>query len=62
MDIIEGLPNYNRQNVILEVVDRLTKYVHFLPLTHPYTAAKVASLFLQNVFNCMDYLLLLLVT
>jgi hypothetical protein len=62
MDFIEGLPNYNKQNVILVVVDRLTKYVHFLPLTHPYTAAKVASLFLQNVFNCMDYLLLLLVT
>ena len=51
MDFIEGLPNSNKQNVILVIVDRLTKYVHFLSLAHPYTAAKVAALFMQNVFK-----------
>uniref|UniRef100_A0A2N9IS51 Reverse transcriptase n=1 Tax=Fagus sylvatica TaxID=28930 RepID=A0A2N9IS51_FAGSY len=51
MDFIEGLPNSNKQNVILVIVDRLTKYVHFLSLAHPYTAAKVAFLFMQNVFK-----------
>ena len=31
------------------VVDRLTKYAHFLPLKHPYTAPVVAKLFLDTV-------------
>ena len=35
----------------LVVVDRLTKFVHFVPLSHPYTAAKVANLYLQHVFK-----------
>ncbi|XP_075674861.1 uncharacterized protein LOC142644061 [Castanea sativa] len=33
------------------LVDRLTKYVHFMPLSHPYTATKVANLYLQFVFK-----------
>ena len=37
--------------VILVVVDRLTKYVHFIPLSHPYSAAKVAGLYMQYVFK-----------
>ena len=33
------------------VVDRLTKYVHFMPLSHPYTAAKVAAMFMKDIFR-----------
>jgi transposase InsO family protein len=50
MDFIEGLPTSNNQNVILVVVDRLN-YVHFIALAHPYTVARVASLFLHHVFK-----------
>lgn len=34
------------------VVDRLTKYVHYIPLGHPYSAAKVVGGYIQYIFNC----------
>ena len=37
--------------MVFVVVDRFTKYVHFIPLAHPYTTAKVAHLFMQFVFK-----------
>jgi hypothetical protein len=49
MDFIEGLPMSDNANVILVVVDRLTKYAHFLPLKHPYTAVTVATVYLDNI-------------
>jgi hypothetical protein len=51
MDFVEGLPNSSKQNVIMVVVDRFTKYVHFIPLAHSFTASRVATLFLQHVFK-----------
>jgi hypothetical protein len=33
------------------VVDKLTKYAHFIPLRHPYTAPKVAEIFVDNVYK-----------
>ena len=49
MDFIEGLPKSQGFSVILVVVDRLTKFAHFLPVKHPYTAATIAQLFMDNV-------------
>lgn len=34
---------------ILVVVDRLSKYAHFIPVKHPYTANSIAQLFMDNV-------------
>ena len=31
------------------VVDRLTKYSHFIPLKHPYTTLTVAKAFVQEI-------------
>lgn len=49
MDFIEGLPKSEGYSVILVVVDRLTKYAHFIPIKHPYTAATIAQIFLDNI-------------
>jgi hypothetical protein len=38
MDFIEGLPNSNGYSAILVIVDKFTKYSHFYPLKHPFTA------------------------
>lgn len=49
MDFIEGLPPSNGHTVIMVVVDRLTKYAHFVALKHPFTAITVAKAFVANV-------------
>jgi len=49
MDFIEGLPKSKGYSVIMVVVDRLTKFAHFIPMKHPYSAATVAQLFMDNI-------------
>lgn len=49
MDFVEGLPKSEGYNVILVMVDRLTKAAHFIVIRHPYTAATIARVFLDHV-------------
>ncbi|KAK9230064.1 hypothetical protein WN944_023031 [Citrus x changshan-huyou] len=49
MDFIDGLPPSNGKTSIFVVVDRLSKYAHFSALSHPYTAALVAKIFVRDV-------------
>ena len=49
MDFIEGLPKSKAKSVILVVVDRFTKYAHFIAMSHPYTALTVAELYWRHI-------------
>ncbi|KAF0893827.1 hypothetical protein E2562_029711 [Oryza meyeriana var. granulata] len=49
IDFIEALPKVQGKTVILSVVDRFSKYCHFIPLAHPYTAESVAQAFFADI-------------
>jgi hypothetical protein len=49
MDFIEGLPKSKSFDTILVVIDKLTKYAHFIPLSQPYTTMSVAQTFLTHI-------------
>ncbi|WVZ85511.1 hypothetical protein U9M48_032433 [Paspalum notatum var. saurae] len=51
MDFIEGLPTSGHCNAILVVVDKFSKYAHFIPLSHPFTTLQVAVLFMDNIYK-----------
>jgi hypothetical protein len=51
IDFIEGLPKDGGKSCILIVIDLFSKYMHFLPLGHPYTATSVARLFFDNIIK-----------
>jgi transposase InsO family protein len=49
MDFIEALPKVHGKSVILTVVDKFSKFAHFIPLSHPYTGTSVAKAFFSEV-------------
>lgn len=51
MDFIEGLPKSSNYDCILVVVDKFSKYSHFIKLNHPFTAFKVAKLYIDHVYK-----------
>ena len=48
MEFIDGVPTFHGKNYIPVVVDRLSKYAHFMALTHLYIAKTVAILFIES--------------
>lgn len=51
LDFIEGLPRSANHDTIRVVVDKFSKYAHFLTLTHPFTALQVAKLYMHHIFK-----------
>lgn len=51
MDFINGLPTSGSSNCIFVVIDKFTKYGHFIPLHHPFNAQKVVEAFVDHVYK-----------
>ena len=51
MDFITGLPKSEGNNVIMVVVDRLTKYAHFCALSYSSSNSTVVVAFMDIVYK-----------
>jgi hypothetical protein len=51
MDFIKALPKSDGKDTILVVVDKLTKYAHFISMSHPFIIKVVVQLFIDNIFK-----------
>ena len=49
MDFIEGFPRVGGESIVLTVVDRFSKYAHFIAVGHPYTATSIARVFFDQI-------------
>ena len=51
LDFVDGLPRSGNSDTILVVVDKYSKFAHFIPLCHPFTAFSVAKAFMDHVYK-----------
>jgi len=49
MDFVEGFPRVGGKSVVLTVVERFSKYAHFVAVGHPYTATSIARVFFDQI-------------
>ena len=51
LDFIRGLPRTQRQqDSIMVVVDKLRKYMHFIPVKSTFEVANIEEIFLKEIF------------
>lgn len=51
MDFINGLPKSAGYDCIMVVVDKFSRYAHFVPLKHPFTAFSVAMAYVKDIYR-----------
>lgn len=55
MDFVEHLPKSEGNDTIMVVVNRLSKYGHFILLKHPFNAHSVAALIIKEIVRLHGY-------
>ena len=55
MDFVEGFAKVGGKLVILTVVDRFSKYAHFIALSHPYSAVSVARALFETIVRLHEF-------
>lgn len=53
IDFMERLLKSKGKDVIMVVIDRFSKYAHYIALSHLYSALTVAKLFIDNVYKLL---------
>ena len=51
IDFIGRFPKSEGKDVIMVVVDHLSKYAHFVTLTHPFTTLQMAQAYPDHVYK-----------
>ena len=52
MDFITGLATtFNKNNAIWVIMDRLTKFAHFIPVRTNFSLAKLTKLYIRKIVN-----------
>lgn len=51
MDFIKGLPRSETTNCLMVIIDKFSKFSHFVPLHHPFSAQQIAQLFLDHIYR-----------
>lgn len=51
MDFIVKLLKSGGKDTIWVIIDWLSKYARFIPLAHPFTAASLAQVFIDNIYK-----------
>lgn len=49
IDFVEGLLKSHGKSMIFAVFDKLTKYAHFVSLSHSFSVSTIAQVFMDNI-------------
>lgn len=50
MDFVKGLPKLIGKSIIWVMVNRFTKYAHFIGLSQPYSPSNITRLFIDHIY------------